>query len=196
LVIVRHGRPESQVVPGGAADPPLAAAGIAQAMATAEFLMGERVDAIVSSPMLRARETAAPLAARLGIEPLIVPNLAEVDAHKEFYLPAEEYTADHPFAQEMAKDPMSMFAHHGGFDAWRHKIVTAFDEVVAKHKGQTVAVFCHGMVTTTFLSKVLGHDDPFRLHPAYCAISRVTASSNGMRTAKSVNETAHIRELL
>jgi 2,3-bisphosphoglycerate-dependent phosphoglycerate mutase len=196
LVIVRHGRPESQQVTEGTADPGLAASGIAQARATGQFLAGEHIDAIVSSPMRRARETAQPLAEHLGIDPLIVPDLAEVDAHKTFYMPSEEYTPDHPFIMEMRDDPMSMFSHHGGFEAWRNKVVTAFDEVVAMHKGKTVAVFCHGMVTTTYLTAVLGHDDPFRLHPAYCAITRVTASSNGLRTAKSINETAHIRTLL
>ena len=146
--------------------------------------------------MLRARETAAPLAAHLGIEPIIVANLAEVDAHRSFYLPSEDFTDDHPFIQEMKADPMSMFAYHGGFEPWRNKVVGAFDEVVEIHRGKTVAVFCHGMVTSTFLSKVLGYDDPFRFQMAYCGIARVTASSNGLRSARSVNETAHVRALL
>ena len=46
-----------------------------------------------------------------------------------------------------------------------------------------------------YLQTVLGHGDPFALISDYCGISRVTASSTGIRTLRSVNETAHLRHL-
>jgi probable phosphoglycerate mutase len=196
LVIIRHGRPERHETPGVPADPPLSAIGRQQAEATALHLANEKIDAVVASPMVRARQTAAPFATHLGVEAVIVPNLLEVDAHRDHYIPNDEFTADHPFIQEMRADPMSMFAYHGGFEAWRSKVVGAFDEIVAMHKGQTVAVFCHGMVMSTFLTHVIGYNDPFKFQHDFCGITRVTASSSGLRTPRSVNETAHVRHLI
>ena len=51
------------------------------------------------------------------------------------------------------------------------------------------------MVASVYLQTVLGHDDPFALISDYCGISRVTASSTGIRTLRSINETAHLRHL-
>ena len=58
-----------------------------------------------------------------------------------------------------------------------------------------MAVFRRSMVASVYLQTVLGHDDPFALICDYCGISRVTASSTGTWTLRSVNETAHLRHL-
>lgn len=61
----------------------LSPAGQAEAAAAAEALVvalaGRPVAALVSSPLQRARETAAPIAARLGLEVAVEPGFAEVD---------------------------------------------------------------------------------------------------------------------
>lgn len=195
LIIVRHARPNRHDEPGVPNDPDLSDLGLQQAEATAEFLMGERVDAIIASPMRRARETAAPLVERLGHDLGIVPELIEVDAHRDRYVPSDEMTDDDPLIQELKGDPMALFAFHGGFDAFRDRVVAGFDQVVAAHKGLTVAVFCHGMVMSSYLTKVLNTNDPFRIHHDFCGITRVTASSSGIRTARSINETGHVRHV-
>lgn len=47
-----------------------------------------------------------------------------------------------------------------------------------------------------FLRTILGFDDPLSLTPDYCGISRVRASSNGIRSVRSINETHHVRDLI
>jgi hypothetical protein len=42
---------------------------------------------------------------------------------------------------------------------------------------------------------LLDHDDPFAVMADYCGIMRVTASTTGIRTLRSVNETGHLRHL-
>jgi hypothetical protein len=51
------------------------------------------------------------------------------------------------------------------------------------------------MVAAVYLQVLLGHDDPFAVMTDYCGIMRVTASSTGIRTVRSVNETGHLRHL-
>ena len=68
LVLVRHGLPERVEVETGTADPPLSTLGRKQADLVAEWLIGERIDAVYASPMQRAYETAQPYAALAGKE--------------------------------------------------------------------------------------------------------------------------------
>jgi len=74
VIVIRHAEKESVSVP----DPPLSAAGQARA-ALLMRMFGEtkgagRLDAIYISSALRNRMTAAPLAARLGIVPIVAPT--------------------------------------------------------------------------------------------------------------------------
>ena len=72
VIVIRHAEKES-VEP----DPALSEAGQARAMLLLR-MFGEaqgagRLDVIYTSPALRNRQTAAPLAARLGITPIVAP---------------------------------------------------------------------------------------------------------------------------
>ncbi len=79
ISLLRHGEPDW--TPGGGPsveDPGLTPFGAAQARAAAGRLAAEGIDALYVSPCRRARETAAPLALRTGLEPVVVEDLAEV----------------------------------------------------------------------------------------------------------------------
>ena len=193
LLVIRHALPEAEVRDDGPADPPLSPLGLRQAEATADFLAGETVDAIVTSTMRRAIETGRPLAERLDISPERLDGLKESDHQRTSYTPMEDMDKDHEVIQEYLEDPLRMFSD--GYDTFRYRIRDTFDAIVANHSGQAVAVFCHSMVASVYLQTVLGHDDPFALISDYCGISRVTASSTGIRTLRSINETAHLRHL-
>ncbi len=79
LLLIRHGLPvRVEHDDGTAADPPLSDAGVDQAARLARWLAAESIDHIVASPLLRARETAAPLASDKGLEVEIEPATAKV----------------------------------------------------------------------------------------------------------------------
>jgi probable phosphoglycerate mutase len=196
LIIVRHARPERRDGPDASADPPLSEEGRRQAEATAEFLAGERVDHVVASPLLRARQTAEPLATRLGLSVEAVGGLTEIDPFGGSYIPAEEMHTDHHVVQTFLDDKFALFAAAGGFEVFRDVVVDAFEGIVARNRGKRVAVFCHGTVVGCYLTALLGHADPFILAPDYCGLYRVQASSTGIRTVRSANETGHVRHLL
>jgi probable phosphoglycerate mutase len=90
LVFVRHAQPDWE--PGGRAvdEPGLTAFGRAQAERLAEALSGEHFDEFYVSPLQRARETAAPVAERLGREPKVVRWLAELTLPPLEGMPSEE----------------------------------------------------------------------------------------------------------
>jgi probable phosphoglycerate mutase len=84
VVVVRHGA-TIDAVPGapfpmvdGRGDPPLSEAGRSQAAAVAERLAEEDLAGVFVTPLQRTAQTAAPLAETIGLEPVVVPELAEI----------------------------------------------------------------------------------------------------------------------
>lgn len=199
LIIVRHARPVREEAPeGGSADPVLADIGHRQAKATAEYLAGESIDHIVASSMRRAVQTAEPLADRLRIGIETLDDLRESDHRARVYVPAEEFSRDDPAVAHYYDTDRdltdSIFSD--GYDEFRERVERGFEHVIHSNRSRTVAVFCHGMVTGVYLQILLGIDDPLSLLVNYCGISRVAASTTGLRTVRSVNETHHVRHLL
>ncbi|SFA48950.1 probable phosphoglycerate mutase [Paracoccus halophilus] len=81
FLFLRHGetRANAEDVICGRTDLPLNPTGINQARQAAQYLAGTELAGIVVSPMLRARQTAQPVAAMLGLTPCVLPALAERD---------------------------------------------------------------------------------------------------------------------
>lgn len=192
LILVRHAEPVKIVDADGPADPPLSERGLKQADAMAAYLGIEPIGAVWSSPMQRARETAAPLAAALGVEVVVDTELAEWDREATSYIPIEELKA--------AKDERWVAMVEGNLEdqgidleAFRNGVVSAMDHVVTGNPGMSVAVVCHGGVINTYLAHMLGIDRPLWFEPKYTSIHRVMASRRGDRSLHSLNETAHLR---
>jgi broad specificity phosphatase PhoE len=81
VTLVRHGETERSKVSAysGQSDIPLTATGCEQARETARQLAGAGVDAVITSPLLRARDTAEAIAAATGAPVIVEPRLTEVD---------------------------------------------------------------------------------------------------------------------
>src|SRR5687767_14792189 len=84
LLLVRHGESaaarEGERFPlvDGQGDPPLHEEGHRQAAAVAERLQHEDISAIYVTTLQRTAQTAAPLADKLGLTPMVEPDLREV----------------------------------------------------------------------------------------------------------------------
>jgi broad specificity phosphatase PhoE len=75
IYLVRHGRAEAGVEH---LDPGLDDVGKSQAERAAEALKKTRAERLICSPLRRAKETAAPIAKALGVEPEIRDEVSEV----------------------------------------------------------------------------------------------------------------------
>lgn len=78
-------------------------------------------------------------------------------------------------------------------EAFRSGVIETVERIIADNPKRRVAVVCHGAVTNVYLGHVIGTPKLLWFEPAYASISRVIASSTGVRTVVSVNETAHLR---
>ena len=166
---------------------------LAAAQQAADLLATEGVSHVGTSTMRRAVQTGRPLADLLAITPETIDDQKESAHLRSSYTPAQEMDADHEVLRAFLDDPMSMFSD--GYEAFRDRVRSAFDSIVERNRGGTVAVCCHATVTGVYLQALLGHDDPFAVMTDYCGIMRVTASSTGTRTLRAVNETGHLCHL-
>ena len=192
LLLIRHALPlRVERDDGAPADPPLAAEGRAQAERLAVSLAGERLAAVYASPLRRARETAAPLAAKQSLETRIEPGVVEFDPHAPSYVPLEEIRAEsRELWLELVRGGLT-----AGVDvkAFRRTVVAALERIVAAHPGECVAVVCHGGVVNAWAAHVLGLEATVFFQPGYASVSRFLAAGSGERSLLSLNETAHLR---
>lgn len=192
LLLIRHARPVRIDGGDGPADPELAPEGLAQAEQLAEWWAPHGIDAIWSSPMRRARETAAPLAQATGLSVETDPGLQEFDAHLSFYVPIEELANDAEALRKLMTEWLSPEAEQER-RAFRELVVTTVDAIVARHQGQRIAVVCHGGVINAYLSHLISLESTMWFEPAYTSVSRALAGRH--KQLVSVNETPHLATL-
>ncbi|HAP75073.1 MAG TPA: histidine phosphatase family protein [Acidimicrobiaceae bacterium] len=193
LILIRHALPVRRELEEGIADPELSPAGRAQAQHLAEYLASEPIDALYTSPLLRARETAEPLASMKGLEVVVVDDVAEWDRNSNEYIPAEELkAAGDPRWKELANGMMGDADETP--EEFRGRVVAALEALIERHPGQRVAVTCHGGVVNAYLSHVLGLPPTAGFfYPNYTSLHRVAASRGGHRSIVTINETSHLR---
>jgi len=196
LLLVRHAEPVRVEDAAGAADPPLHPRGHEQAARLAEYLASEVVDAVWTSPLRRAVETAAPVAAVHRLDVVVDHDLAEFDRDATSYIPIEELKAanDERWVAMVEGRHLDLME---GFDpvAFRDGVIAAMERVVDANPGGAVAVVCHGGVINTYIGHVLGIERPLWFEPRYASIHRIAASRTGIRTVLTLNEHAYLKGL-
>ena len=191
LILVRHGLPVRRENTTGPADPELSVDGHAQARLFADYIKSEEIDAIYTSPLKRAFQTAEPLCAITGLSAVVVPGVAEWDQHSNEYIPVEELKA--------ANDPRWKEMSQGGWNSdeipeeFHDRVMTSLEKIINDHRGGRVVVTCHGGVINEYLAQVLGLASSQFFYPNYTSIHRIAASSSGHRSILSINETSHLR---
>jgi 2,3-bisphosphoglycerate-dependent phosphoglycerate mutase len=187
LLLVRHARPLRVESADGPADPPLSPLGHRQVAALAAWLadpVAGPFDAVYTSPLRRAAETAVPLAAALGLEALPEPALSEYDAEALAYIPVEELqAAGDPRWKEVPPD----------IETFQARVMAGVDRLCAAHATQRVVLVCHGGVINVIVASVLGLGAQMLFLPGYTSVSRILVASSGPRSVASLNELAHLR---
>ena len=170
--LVRHG--EAAAVWGsGDADPGLSARGRAQAEAAALQLMQAPPLRIVTSPLRRCRETAAALASRLGLEPVVAPEAAEVPTPPD--LPDGERAA----WLRAAFDATWSEIPGGDYLRWRDRVAVF---VAGLEDGS--AVFTHFVAINAAVSAAL--DDPRTVvfRPGNASVTTVESTGGRLRVVE------------
>jgi probable phosphoglycerate mutase len=201
-VLLRHGQTalSGERRFSGLGDVPLTSYGEAQARAAATRLAARGgIDAVVSSPLVRARQTAAVVTRRLGLpDPAVDDDLRETDFGD---------WEGHTFAEVQLKWPDELgawlasdtVAPPGGesFAATTDRVRGALSRLLDAYPRQTVLVVAH-VTPIKILVRLAVAAPPvalFRMHLDSCTVSEVDWYADGPAVLRSFNDAAHLTAL-
>ncbi|WP_441246352.1 bifunctional RNase H/acid phosphatase [Kitasatospora sp. McL0602] len=202
FVLLRHGEtpltPEKRFSGSGGSDPELSEKGLWQAARAAESLAARgSIQAIVSSPMRRTRQTAEAVAQRLGLEVRIEEGLRELDFGDWEGLTFAEVQECHP--EDLAAWLGSAKAKPTGgsesFTTLTHRAGVARDKILARYSGKTVLVVSHVSPIKTLVRLALGAppDSLYRMELSAASFCAVQYYSDGNASLRLLNDTSHLR---
>ena len=190
-MLVRHAAAERGLTGTDRSNPWLSETGHAQARCLAEVLAEEKFDAVYSSPLRRAMQTAAPVAATRDLDVQLRDGFAEFDKNAEEYLFFEDL--------KRAGDPRYAACLSGDLTAWgtdfhtfRTDVLNAFNDVVDAHPGGKALVVAHGGSLNALLGHVLGLDRLWFFFPDNTGVSRVAINHKGRMRIVTLNERHHL----
>jgi broad specificity phosphatase PhoE len=140
ILLARHGETDWNVERRvqGHSDTPLNETGRAQALALAEALDGAELDAVYSSDLARALDTAQVVADRLGLPVSMLPELRE-----RHFGSWEGLTDDEIFARFPAAKSGS-WGDGETKEEMRQRVLEALQRIARDHPGGSVLVVTHG----------------------------------------------------
>ena len=201
FLLLRHGEtaltPEKRFSGSGGSDPELSEYGRAQADRAAAGLAAQGgVQAVVSSPLLRCRQTAQAVADRLGLEVRIEEGVRETDFGAFEGLTFAEAKGRYP-AELDAWLASAKVAPPGGesFAAVARRVSVARDKLLARYAGKTVLVVSHVTPVKTLVRLALGapSESLFRMELSPAALSAVQYYADGNASLRLFNDTSHLR---
>jgi probable phosphoglycerate mutase len=77
-------------------------------------------------------------------------------------------------------------------EAFRAKVIKSIERIITANKGRKVAVVCHGGIINIWAAHILGLEKSLFFKPDYTSINRFMASSSGIHSLVSLNETGHL----
>jgi len=201
VILVRHGA-SAPAVPGepfplldGHGDPPLAPEGVTQAEAVAVRLAREDLRAIFVTPLQRTHASAAPLSARTGLPPAVVPDLVEVSLGEweggEFRIRMAE--GDPIAIQAVAEQRWDVIPGAETMEALAQRVRVGIQAVVALAGPDTrVAAIVHGGVIGEICRQATGSRPFAFVHADNGSLTRLIVLPDGGWLLRSFNDTAHL----
>ena len=201
VLLVRHGQSQGNAGRrfGGHSPTPLSELGHRQAAATARALANERVTAVYASDLLRAVQTAEPLARATGLEITKTPALRERSVGLMEGLTFEEAAAAHPdeYAALLRRDFEHVLAGGESYRQLLDRAAAELDRAVELHRGGTVALFSHTGTICILALHLMGALDAPALKPVWlsssnCGVTRFSVEHGGLIRIKAFNDTRHL----
>ncbi|MEU0583680.1 bifunctional RNase H/acid phosphatase [Streptomyces sp. NPDC006132] len=202
FVLLRHGEtpltPQKRFSGSGGSDPSLSDVGREQAERAAALLARRgTIQAVVSSPLARTRETAGIVAARLGLDVEVEDGLRETDFGAWEGLTFAEVRERHPddLNAWLASPDAEPTGGGESFAATATRIAATRDKLIAAYAGRTVLLVTHVTPIKTLVRLALGAppESLFRMELSAASLSVVAYYADGNASVRLLNDTSHLR---
>jgi broad specificity phosphatase PhoE len=159
IYLVRHGESQAnveRVFSNGRVDLPLTARGLRQAEQVAAWLEGRGLAHVFTSPLLRARQTAAVIGRRLGLDVSVLADLDEIrvgdlDGQRG---PESWAIHDRVLARWRAGDRSAAFPGGETFGQACDRFAGALRTIAQRYPHHAVAAVTHGAIQGTVLPRL------------------------------------------
>ncbi|MFE4995237.1 bifunctional RNase H/acid phosphatase [Streptomyces mirabilis] len=202
FVLLRHGEtlltPQKRFSGSGGTDPSLSDVGREQAKRVAAALAARgTVQAIVASPLTRTRQTAAAVAARLGLDVAIEDGLRETDFGAWEGLTFAEVQERYPedLKTWLASPKAEPTGGGESFAATARRIATTRDKLIASYAGRTVLLVSHVTPIKSLVRLAIGAppESLYRMELSAASLSAVAYYADGNASLRLFNDTSHLR---
>ena len=200
LVLVRHGETDMnrELRFQGQVNVGLNATGLEQARRLAGRLAGETAHAVYASDLLRAMQTAGPIADGLALQPVADSGLREQAFGRVDGMRVDDIRREHPEAWQAWLRFEQDFAMPEGEStrSFHARVMQAVERVVAAHPRQTVVVVTHGGVLDMIYrtARSLGLDGPRQSEIPNAGLNRIRVQG-GAYEIVSWADTRHLDDL-
>jgi broad specificity phosphatase PhoE len=198
LYLVRHGQTPGNVNHQliGHTDMALDDLGVQQARQVGLYMRSVRLDAVIASPLQRARVTATEIARHQGHELRLDPRLREMNFGYAEGLTMVEATERYPEILILQDDPLSETFMWPGGDVRRdfhNRIFATIEEIATNNAGLNVAVVCHGGVIGSLIAQLDGGSpNDYASYPvANCSVTHLEVRSTET-IAHRINDFSHL----
>jgi probable phosphoglycerate mutase len=202
LLVIRHGASQAAVpdepfeLVEGQADPPLAAEGVEQAAKMAEWLADEPISALFVTPLQRTSQSAAPLAERTGLTPVVVPELREIMLGDweggEFRIRVAN--GDPRVARLFDEERWDVIPGAETMASFGERVGTGLRRIADETgPGKTGAAVLHGGVIAEICHQVTSSRPFAFVQVDNTSITRLVRFADGRWLLRYFNETAHLR---
>jgi probable phosphoglycerate mutase len=200
IYLVRHGQTawNREEIFRGRTDVPLDETGLKQAELAGEYLKEVKIDAIYSSPLSRALETAEKIARfhNLKVQPLegiIDMSFGNWEGHAH-----QEIKKNDSETYRRWREEPHLVRLPGGesLDDVRVRSMAALEEVIRKHPGKALIIVSHRVVNKVLICGILGLDNShfWQISQDPTAINLIQYR-NGKYILSLMNETCHLKPL-
>ncbi len=201
ILLIRHGQSQGNAEGrfGGHSATPLSRRGQSEAAAVAQELANSGITAIYSSDLLRALETAAPLALATKLEVNQTSAFRERNVGRMEGLTFEEAAQQHPedYAALLRRDLDHVLLGGESYRQMLDRASDALDRAIDRHRGGTIAVFTHTGTICILTLHLMGALNAPELRPVWiatsnCGISRFEIRNDGFIRVQALNDTRHL----
>lgn len=202
VLLIRHAKQDvdfAGATMGVIIDPVLSDQGRQQARLVGESLSAAKLDAIFTSTLKRAVQTAEAIAKHhRHLEMQVMDDLREVGVFRD--IPGDK-TAKEFLGEDLLEAVRLRMLNERSWDVYPHsessydfrkRAINSVETAIARSQGERIAIVCHGGVINAYVGHIIGSPYDMFFRPAHASINTVVAGG-GRRVLRLLNDTHHLR---